>query len=285
MSSTGRPAKPTAIPLEQALALQWPILTTEQSRNVDRVAIETHGMSGWTLMQNAAAACVDQIKTLIADPSATIGVLCGPGNNGGDGYVIARDLTLDGFNPLVVCVSDPSRLKGDAHLAFQAAHQAKVRMTRWESFQAGTHATASRFTGEYDSPVWVDALLGTGSRGAPRGDIAMAIRWANEVDGGARASSPNLKRPIRIAIDAPSGWDADTGQSHEPTFRADLTLTFVTPKRGMIPDGDDQKIDARGPSSEPLGRVFVLDIGLPANAKRELGIPDHPSVEPDRPST
>ncbi|MEM9367184.1 MAG: NAD(P)H-hydrate epimerase [Planctomycetota bacterium] len=284
MLSLDTPVPPRAITLKQALARQWPILTTEQSRHVDRVAIAKHGVSGWALMQNAAAACVEQIRALIDGRRVGICVLCGPGNNGGDGYVIARDLALDGHRPVAVCVSDPNRLKGDARLAFQEAERRGVRIESWTQFQSAAFAT--RIRAEGDIGLVVDALLGTGAHGAPRDDVAGAIHWANEFNVGDESERMRARKFLRIAIDVPSGWDADTGHSHEPTFQADLTLTFVTPKPGMVVavQGHGQGEHGHG-SGEPLGQVRVLDIALPATAKRELGIPDHPSVEPDTHST
>jgi len=216
-------------------------LTRAQVREVDRLAIEVYGMSGLVLMENAGRGCADQLVSLgIASPVA---ICCGHGNNGGDGFVIARHLELRGYQPRVLLVGDPDSLRGDAAANFQILRHCDVPIFPLEAWDA---AVADRVL---DGADWiVDALLGTGASGEPRPPLDQLIP---------RLNGPAAKR---LAIDLPSGLDCDTGVPARNTFRADHTCTFVAAKAGFdAPMARDY-----------LGRVVVLDIGAPPRIVREV---------------
>ncbi|MGI8978662.1 MAG: NAD(P)H-hydrate epimerase [Pirellulaceae bacterium] len=213
-----------------------PPLTREQVRSIDRKAIEDYGMSGLVLMENAGRECADKLCELRIRGKVVI--VCGKGNNGGDGFVVARHLDARGFVVRVVLAAEPDELRGDA-----AANYAILK-------QAGfSFAAADRMREELTGADWiVDALLGTGATGDPRQPIASVIGTLN-------ASSAR-----KVAIDLPSGLECDTGLPGHPTFRADHTCTFVAPKVGF----------ANPAAKEYLGTVSVHDIGVPRKLLEEF---------------
>lgn len=204
-------------------------LSRDEVRGVDRQAIEQYGMSGLVLMENAGRGAAE----FIADQCAAgpIGILCGKGNNAGDGYVIARHLQLLGRVPMILQVVDPEELKGDAAANWRIVQLANVPTET----DVPSAESLARFS------VLVDAMLGTGVTGAPRAPFDAVIEAAN----GCQAQ--------RIAVDIPSGLDCDTGIAAEACFRADATVTFVAPKIGF------QKENA----AQVVGRVVTIGIGVP----------------------
>lgn len=223
-------------------------LTVEQSRAIDAWAMQTLGIPGLVLMENAGRGCAEHIlKALPSGGAARVLLLCGPGNNGGDGFVIARHLASAGAAVDVVLAAAPEKSTGDAGVNMRIIEQMRLPVVR--ACEPGGLSRVSALVAAAD--VIVDALLGTGSRGGPRGVITDLICIANATParplpaGGAR-------RPQRVAIDIPSGLDADTGAVFEPCFRADLTLTMVASKVGF----------ARDSAQSCLGRVELIDIGI-----------------------
>ena len=207
-------------------------LSRAEVRIVDKMAIERFGMTGLVLMENAGRNAAEAIDKLA--PKGEICILCGKGNNGGDGYVIARHLELLGRQVRIVSCFLPADLTGDAAANEQIAKYAQIPIVVAITPEEVVAAIGAPF-------VVVDCMLGTGAFGNPREPIASAIRHANQLSS------------IRIAIDIPSGLDCDTGTVGEPTFVADQTLTFVAPKIGFAFS-----------SAEPvLGKVCVLSIGVP----------------------
>ncbi len=217
-------------------------LTREQSREVDRHAIEVYGFSGLVLMENAGRGVVDTLEK--AGIGGPVVICCGRGNNGGDGFVIARHLDLRGYQPRVLLYCDPAQLTGDAAANYQILEKTDVPIHAcWEN--PSTDGLQKYLAGA----DWiVDALLGTGARGEPRPPLDAIIQQLN--DSGI---------PI-LAVDVPSGLDCDTGKPARHTVRAVHTCTFVTQKIGFLQ-----------PSAQPcLGEVHVLNIGTPAKLVREL---------------
>lgn len=210
-------------------------LNREQVRNIDRVAIEDYGMTGLVLMENAgrgAAEIIDRVA-----PEGMITVLCGKGNNAGDGYVIARHLQLAGRDVRLLQLCDPQQLTGDAEANWKTVERAEI--SRRVAGDSADEAALREWIEE--SPTVVDAMLGTGAVGEPREPLATAIRIANQA------------AALRIAIDIPSGLDCDSGEPAEYCFRADHTCTFVAPKTGFS-----------NPAAKPfVGTVHVLGIGVP----------------------
>ena len=206
-----------------------PPLSREQVRRIDRKAVEEYGMSGLVLMENAGRGCADKLCEL--GIKGRVVIVCGKGNNGGDGFVIARHLDARGYDVRVVLTAEPDELRGDAAANYGVLKRSGCSM-----------ADLARLNDELTGADWiVDALLGTGAVGNPRTPITSVIENLN-------ASSAR-----KLAVDLPSGLDCDTGIPGTPTFRADHTCTFVAPKVGF----------ANPAAKEYLGTVSVHDIGVP----------------------
>jgi NAD(P)H-hydrate epimerase len=186
-------------------------LTREQSRAVDQWAIRELGLTSLVLMENAGRGVVDVLLKCEPRPSRAL-ILCGKGNNGGDGFVIARHLAIRGVDCRVVLLVEPSELQGDALVNFLVVQRLGFNI---ES-PAALNVSGSRCD-------WiVDAMLGTGAVGEPREPYRSAIQWLN-------SQAANV-----LAVDVPSGLDCDTGEPSEFTVRADVTCTFHAPKVGFL---------------------------------------------------
>lgn len=211
------------------------VLTREQVRRVDQIAVERFGLGGIVLMENAGRGCVDVLSLLGC--RGPIAVLCGAGNNAGDGFVIARHLAVRQVPAVCILASDPARLTGDAAINFRALD--KLRLPWFRGDKPDEEQRLIRSLSEAD---WiVDALLGTGATGPPRPAYAHLIELANA--GGSK----------RLSVDLPSGLDCDTGAISKPTFRAAHTCTFVAAKPGLLLT-----------EVQPyVGQLHVLDIGVP----------------------
>lgn len=212
-------------------------LTRTEVREVDRAAIEDFGVPGVVLMENAGAGTARLLESLgITGPVA---IACGKGNNGGDGFVIARHLAVAGHAVRIMLACQPEDVRGDAAINLGIVERSGLPIT------CLADADRSTWKRELDGAVWiVDALLGTGASGPPSASLTVAIEAINACRGrGGRI----------LAVDLPSGLDCDTGVPAGACVRADVTATFVARKRGF---------DVIG--SEALtGAVHVIGIGAP----------------------
>ncbi len=212
-------------------------VTRAQVREVDRRAIEEFGVPGVVLMENAGRNATKIILGLLPT-GGRVAIVCGRGNNGGDGFVIARHLFNARAPVDLLLACDPDQLSGDA--AINAGIVQKMRL------QCHGFDTVERI--EQARPILaraaviVDALLGTGFAGDVRAPLDAAIEAIN----GARGA-------IVVAVDLPSGLDCDTGRPSNATVRAHHTVTFVARKAGF-----------NAPGAEAFtGQVHVADIGAP----------------------
>lgn len=225
------------------------VLTRDQVRQLDQRAIRDYGVPSLVLMENAGRGCAELLMRL--GVRGTVLLCCGKGNNGGDGFVVARHLDAMGCKVRVWIWDDPKTFSQDAAVNFQILQSASVAVERPPAESPDVWSAAA---GDID---WcVDALLGTGVQGPPREPYASVIRWMNELP--AR----------RLAIDLPSGLDCDTGQPHHPTVRADVTVTFVAWKAGFL----------QPQAQAYLGRVYVMAIGAPRRVLEEFGVPAAPTL-------
>ncbi len=207
------------------------VISRQQARELDRRAIEEYGMTGAMLMENAGRNTADVLCRLGIEGPVTI--VCGRGNNGGDGFVIARHLDLRGHAVRVMLLDDPASLRGDAALNYRVLSKTDVPIER---------ATATSLPMSLQAAAWiVDAMLGTGAKGEPREPYATAIDMVN-------ASG----KPI-LAVDVPSGLDCDSGSPAVHTIRAQHTCTFVASKPGF----------STAAAKPFVGQLYVLDIGAP----------------------
>lgn len=213
------------------------LLTCQQCRQFDRIAIEEYGVPGIVLMENAGAGCVRAIGYHSMERPAAI--LCGAGNNGGDGFVIARHLKNRNVRVLVLLLADPAKIVGDAKTNFEILTKMDTSIVQVESdWDAARFQSAIRKVS--DHPLIVDAMVGTGAKGSLRKPYDVAVDAANEMSG------------FKIAIDIPTGLDGDSGQT-ELAFKADVTCTFIARKTGF------ENPDAH----RWLGKLEVIDIGAP----------------------
>jgi NAD(P)H-hydrate epimerase len=218
-------------------------LSRAEVRDIDRRAIQEYGVPGIVLMENAGRGCGEVLLSL--DCKGPVVIVCGKGNNAGDGFVIARHLDIRRIPVKLLLIGAPDQLGGDA-----AMNYALVAKSQLETVDFSTRFQAARFAAELKGAEWiVDALLGTGSTGPPRSPMDEAIRLMNAAEA------------KRMAVDLPSGLDCDTGESAEPTIRADRTCTFVAEKVGF-----------QNPAAKPfLGQVHVVDIGAPRRLVEDTG--------------
>jgi NAD(P)H-hydrate epimerase len=224
-----------------------PLADAETMRGIDRWAIEEQGVAGLDLMERAGAGVARAVERLAADGPVT--VVCGKGNNGGDGLVLARLLRQSGRQVTVVCVAPPGELSGDARTNLERlAGEPPVRLSGQAWSEDGREQRApSLGVGAEVFPAGVlvvDALLGTGFQGEPHGAVAEAIDAINQL--GARV----------ISVDVPSGVDASSGAVSGAAVRASLTVTFHAAKPGLWIH----------PGKTHAGEVQTLDIGIPRGA-------------------
>lgn len=225
------------------------ILTRSESRMVDAVATEQYGIPGMVLMENAGRGVVDLLlqtdARLLEETGGPVVLVCGKGNNAGDGFVMARHLEIRGATPRVLLLCDPNELTGDAGQNYEILTHTDVPIIDLPARDDLEDALV-RHAG--DAAWLVDAMLGTGAEGPPREPFATAIAWMNG-------------RPCRrLAVDVPSGLDCDTGAACAPTLRADITCTFVARKPGF------QIISAQA----LLGALHVVSIGIPPGVVEEV---------------
>jgi NAD(P)H-hydrate epimerase len=206
-------------------------ISREQARELDRRAAEEYGLPSIVLMENAGRGVADTLCSLAV--GGPVAICCGGGNNGGDGFVVARHLDLRGYDVRVFTFSDPGRLRGDALANYQVIEKGLVPIHAASGVDLPQQLHEARWI--------VDALLGTGARGEPRSEMAEAIDTINSIGA-----------PI-LAVDVPSGLDCDTGAASEHTIRAAHTCTFVATKPGFLAPG----------AGTYTGTVHVLDIGAP----------------------
>lgn len=215
--------------------MSGPYLSRDEVRAFDRHAIETLGIPGPVLMENAGRNAAQILQSLgIRGP---VKIACGKGNNGGDGLVMARHLANGGFDVAVHLFANPTELSPDAALEWHIVAKMGLPARIWPDVDFAVAALAQALAGA----DWiVDALFGTGLAGAVRPPFDHVIAAINQA--GARV----------LAVDIPSGLDCDTGQPLGPCIRADHTVTFVAMKLGF-----------RNPAALAwTGPVRVADIGV-----------------------
>jgi NAD(P)H-hydrate epimerase len=207
-------------------------LTRSQVREIDRQSIEEYKIPGIVLMENAARGAVTVAAEMLGgNISGEILILCGGGNNGGDGLAVARHLHNRGANVKILLAVDPSKYSGDAKI-------------NWEIIQAMSLPTAAAEIEAIEKcqpSLIIDAIFGTGLEKPPRepfGKIVEAVA--------------KIKSSV-LAIDLPSGMDADTGEPLGACIRANRTVTFVAEKAGF----------ANPAASHYTGNTTVADIGCP----------------------
>lgn len=207
-------------------------------KKLDEISTNEYGIPGLVLMENAGLAVVQQIEKLDIPKKHAV-VICGTGNNGGDGFVIARHLYNRGWKVNVLVCGNAGKIKGDALVNHTAARNIGVP---FYGIDDNSIDLAERLIRE--GSLIVDAMLGTGVKGTLRGLYRTIVEKVNESDA------------YTISVDIPSGLDADTGFSGEGCIAADCTVTFQLPKVGLVIND--------GPKA--CGDLKVADISIPEAA-------------------
>jgi NAD(P)H-hydrate epimerase len=213
-------------------------LSRSQCREVDRRAIEEIGMPAAVMMENAGRGTAALMLAL--GIHGRVVICCGKGNNGGDGFVIARHLDNAGVPTRVLLFAEPADLTGPAAIHYGIL----AKMSHPVSVLAEKNIDGSALEMVLARAEWiVDALFGTGLAGPVRSPFGEIIRAMN--------AAPCR----RLAVDIPSGLDCDTGLPLGPTVHADHTATFIALKKGF-----------QNPDAQPwLGQAHVIDIGIPTS--------------------
>jgi len=213
-----------------------PVLTAAEMRAADVAAAGELGVPTLLLMENAGRGLADILRRERGGGRGPIVFVCGPGSNGGDGFVAARHLAVAGIAARILLAAPPAQSRGDAAVALAAAQRLQIPIEDGSGW-TDPAAWRARLDG---AAVVVDALFGTGFRGPVRGAAAPALQAMNEV------------QARKVAVDIPTGLDADTGRAEGLVFRADVTATMGAWKIGLA-------VDAAGPA----GRVEVVGLGVP----------------------
>jgi NAD(P)H-hydrate epimerase len=234
--------------------MKW--ISVRGIQEAEKVAFAQRNISSYATMCRAGAAVAREVEALgrLMDIKHVV-VMCGPGNNGGDGLVVARCLKLDGYDVSLCLTTVPAKYKGDAARAWKDAHALGLTADIIPSDGSWLEVSLAAPTVSPRRAIVVDALLGIGARGVPCCAVASAIHWIN---------GTSMDCPV-VSVDVPSGLDADTGMSPGESVRADITVTFSRPKIGFA-----------NPVARPwLGNLVVEDVGLPADVLEpfeEMGV-------------
>ncbi len=215
-------------------------MSRDEVRAFDSFAINTLGVPGVVLMENAGRSCAELIKEQLAGVAKPkVCIFCGTGNNGGDGYVIARHLLNSGFKVTVVICGDRSKIKGDAKTNLDILEGLNQPIEHLNLRSGDIAGQVKTYTAGAD--MLVDALFGTGLKGQLSDVYKQLIESIN-----------SRECPI-LAVDIPSGLDCDTGQPLGAAIKADYTVTFVALKKGFISENK---------AAQYTGKIFVASIGV-----------------------
>ncbi len=214
------------------------VLTSKQMQKIDRKAIKDLGIIGPILMENAGVQIFNEIiKRFPAIEEEDIVIVAGKGNNGGDGFVVARHLYNRGCRPQVILLAKKGELKGDAALNAGIAHRIGIAI-----FEVSTEkGWASQKRKIRQASVIVDAIFGTGLVNPAGGRFVKII------------ADINRSKSYKVAVDIPSGLSSDTYQIIGPCIKADLTVSLAAPKIAHV----------FTPAEEYIGELVVGDIGVP----------------------
>jgi NAD(P)H-hydrate epimerase len=216
-------------------------LTREQSKKIDKITIDRYGIPGIVLMENAGRFITDVL--LKYKPHGKIFVVCGEGNNGGDGFVVARYLANLDYKVHIILVSDPEKIRGDAKINYDISMKFNIPITiiSGEEIQEMESIIS-------DADWLIDALFGTGLRGEVKEPFSKAINIMNK-------SNKKI-----LSIDIPSGLDCDTGEPLGVSIKATVTVSMVGFKLGFF----------NLKALEYLGDIHIADIGIPRMLLREM---------------
>ena len=216
------------------------VMDRQTVHDFDAWAINQMRIPGVVLMENAAKNCTDVVLKHFPDEiKKGVCIFCGVGNNGGDGFVIARQLFNQGVAVQIILCGDSGKIKGDAKINFDICQNMNLPIAAVDTESDTLCKDIEEVVAQ--GGLLVDAILGTGMQGQLKEPFALLISSIN---------SHNL--PI-VAVDIPSGLDCDMGQPLPVSIEAVATVSFVALKKGFIDNPESRKA---------TGRVFVADIGI-----------------------
>ncbi|UCG37851.1 MAG: NAD(P)H-hydrate epimerase, partial [bacterium] len=223
------------------------LVTPAQMREIDRRTIYEIGIPSLVLMENAGVALADETESRAGEGRLRVTVMCGPGNNGGDGMVAARHLAERGHEVVVFLTVPRASFSGDAKVQLRTVTRLGLDISVLSS-QASFERALRRVS---NSDVAVDALFGTGLARALEGPWAQCVSIINSCPG------------LVLAADVPSGLDAEKGHTLGDCVTADVTVTFGLAKTGLL----------LHPGAQYAGEVVVADIGIPASVVEAMDLP------------
>ncbi len=219
---------------------EFVIMSRDEVRSFDSWAINTLGVPGVVLMENAGRSCSELIiGELGGVDRPRVCIFCGTGNNGGDGYVIARQLLNSGFDVVVVICGDKGKVKGDAKINLDILEGMGQMVEVLDPAADGIEEKVGALADGAD--MLVDSLFGTGLKGQLSGGYQQLVEGIN-----------SQNKPV-LAVDIPSGLDCDSGVALGAAVRADYTVTFVAVKRGFVVSEQSHRY---------TGEVYVASIGV-----------------------
>ena len=233
------------------------LATAIEMRGLDRAAIEEFHIPGIVLMENAGRGTVDfMIRQLGPVRGRSVLIFAGPGNNGGDGLVIARHVFQMGGRPVIYFLVNPERLNGDAAVNAQIVRRLQIPMQTISSLEDLKSVERAKHRLAAKAPLYaiVDAVFGTGLKRLLEGRFLAAVELVNRFHN-------ELNCPV-IAVDIPSGINADNGQILGGCVKADFTATYGLPKPGHYMHG----------GAGLIGALHVIDIGIPREAVNRAGL-------------
>ncbi len=220
----------------------YKVCTAQEMRNIDRISIDSYQIPGIVLMENAALACVGEIKKDFPLADISVCVVCGKGNNGGDGLAIARHLHNDGAKVKVLLVSGSEYL-GDAKINYDICESMDIDIDEISDIDDFVHTLSQ-------CDVIIDAILGTGAKGEITGHLYDVINAVNE------------SGKYVLSVDVPSGINSDTGEVLTVAVNGTKTVTFGAYKRGMF----------LYPAADFTGEIVVAPISIPQSVIDAQGI-------------
>ena len=216
------------------------VMSRDEVRAFDAWAISELGIPGVVLMENAGRSCAELIKKELAGAAnPKVCIFCGTGNNGGDGYVIARHLLNSGFEVVVVVCGDRKKIKGDAKKNLDILEEMGQLIKQLNLKGSNIPGQVETFSANAD--MLVDSLFGTGLSGQLSDEYKQLIE------------SINAQHCPILAVDIPSGLDCDTGKHLGAAIKANYTVTFVAVKKGFT---------STNTAAPYTGEIFVASIGI-----------------------
>jgi hydroxyethylthiazole kinase-like uncharacterized protein yjeF len=212
------------------------IVTNAEMQDIDRWSMKKLGIAGIVLMENAGRGCVNVIEEYFNPENLKVLIVCGKGNNGGDGFVIGRHLQNRGSSVKIILLGKATALKGDAFLNCKLAKKAALEIHETVDINR-----IKRIYNSFHPTVIVDAIFGIGFKGTPKGIYGKLFKIINNTD------------TFIFSVDIPSGINGDNGHVDGPCIIADATATMCLPKRGNY----------LYPGRELCGDLYIVDIGIP----------------------